>query len=630
MMFFEQLETLRTPSPVRGEDHISRKVTHSPWTAPRTKKKGRNVTTSQNTNHTADSFQQDAKLQRPVLMDVSNSPGELRFQPESSGIGSGGRYWGASHACNPMGTQASLQKAGNTIEVQHQDAEQRMTTISESAEDRPGSGRPQTESHRSRSSQEANTSTAGDGELLFQAGAAPDQKKQPRRRLLLRRRKQLSWQSSALGAAGEGPGGGAHHCKVPDGQRRTSPPTPWPGKQCAQGLGRLTDGDHKSCTPKDGPGASPANIKRGLSRFVPATIKAYFPAKESKRASTPPSSLDQPSGRKVQTAPNSSRGVPKSISPQVGETRSILHWARSLPPRRSSVDVAAAGSPMQESPEGPASATCVCAMVDSPPVGASDPFKMDVNLQPTVLPAPCPHHEHSEILSSPRSEAMSEVSVELGMPAPHAENSEVSLPAPLQFTRGPVSEDGSESFPTPRVFPLSSVLSPEMLDSQTGLIITRNPGPPLATIHRASAMPGFDHVYPTPAVLQGPIGEAREDSARAPMKSREAASSTMSRPRRVVDLTSFNERLQKAVEEDDIDAVEEAVEKVKEGEVLPDIDTLNNLLRCFCKIQGDPSEAADLVKATCRRGNLQPTPTTYHCLTEMWMRQDLMNSSAPM
>lgn len=31
------------------------------------------------------------------------------------------------------------------------------------------------------------------------------------------------------------------------------------------------------------------------------------------------------------------------------------------------------------------------------------------------------------------------------------ENSEVSLPVPLRFTRGPVSEDGSEIFPTPRL-----------------------------------------------------------------------------------------------------------------------------------------------------------------------------------
>lgn len=35
-----------------------------------------------------------------------------------------------------------------------------------------------------------------------------------------------------------------------------------------------------------------------------------------------------------------------------------------------------------------------------------------------------------------------------------------------------------------------------------------------------------------------------------------------------------------AVEEDDVEAMEEAVDTVKEGKVLPDIDTLNNLLMC--------------------------------------------------
>lgn len=97
---------------------------------------------------------------------------------------------------------------------------------------------------------------------------------------------------------------------------------------------------------------------------------------------------------------------------------------------------------------------------------------------------------------------MSEVSVELEMLAPHAESSDVSLPAPLQFTRGPVSDDGSESFPTPRLLPPAYILSPETFEPQRNLTLTGKARTCLVTIHHASANHTFDHVYPTPVVLQ--------------------------------------------------------------------------------------------------------------------------------
>ncbi|BDA45776.1 hypothetical protein COCOBI_07-5630 [Coccomyxa sp. Obi] len=91
-------------------------------------------------------------------------------------------------------------------------------------------------------------------------------------------------------------------------------------------------------------------------------------------------------------------------------------------------------------------------------------------------------------------------------------------------------------------------------------------------------------------------------------------------------LATFNDRLHKAVENGDVDLVGQAWQQVHTGAMQPDIDTLNTLLKSFCRVKGDPSpkEAEQLVAAAMKHG-CQPNAATYHHLTDIGMRHEMMS-----
>ncbi|CAL5220291.1 g2276 [Coccomyxa viridis] len=85
----------------------------------------------------------------------------------------------------------------------------------------------------------------------------------------------------------------------------------------------------------------------------------------------------------------------------------------------------------------------------------------------------------------------------------------------------------------------------------------------------------------------------------------------------------FSERLQQAVETGDAATMGQAWQAVKTGSVQTDIDSLNALLKSFCRVNGDPSpaNAEDLVAEVAKRGML-PNAATYHQLTAISVRHE--------
>ena len=53
-----------------------------------------------------------------------------------------------------------------------------------------------------------------------------------------------------------------------------------------------------------------------------------------------------------------------------------------------------------------------------------------------------------------------------------------------------------------------------------------------------------------------------------------------------------------------------------------------SLCRCYCKIEGDPGEAEEVVKEACKGGRLQPNSATYHHMAALWTRHEQLNNSA--
>lgn len=86
-------------------------------------------------------------------------------------------------------------------------------------------------------------------------------------------------------------------------------------------------------------------------------------------------------------------------------------------------------------------------------------------------------------------------------------------------------------------------------------------------------------------------------------------------------LEEFNGQLSKAAERGDRGRAERVWCEMKErSDVLPDLRTLNMLMRCLCKTPVCPDEAEDLMAEVCMLGGVQPNATTHILLAEIGMR----------
>ncbi|KAJ9532502.1 hypothetical protein QJQ45_010578 [Haematococcus lacustris] len=92
-------------------------------------------------------------------------------------------------------------------------------------------------------------------------------------------------------------------------------------------------------------------------------------------------------------------------------------------------------------------------------------------------------------------------------------------------------------------------------------------------------------------------------------------------------LEEFNGQLSKAAERGDRGRAERVWCEMKErSDVLPDLRTLNMLMRCLCKTPVCPDEAEDLMAEVCMLGGVQPNATTHILLAEIGMRFEQLSS----
>ncbi|KAK9830561.1 hypothetical protein WJX72_012491 [[Myrmecia] bisecta] len=83
--------------------------------------------------------------------------------------------------------------------------------------------------------------------------------------------------------------------------------------------------------------------------------------------------------------------------------------------------------------------------------------------------------------------------------------------------------------------------------------------------------------------------------------------------------------LWQAEQDGDAEAVQRIWAKMQAGASRADVDSLNLLLKSFCRVGGNPGEAEALVKEACQGGKIMPNAATYHQLAGMWLRHEQLH-----
>ncbi|KAK9845448.1 hypothetical protein WJX81_006660 [Elliptochloris bilobata] len=158
------------------------------------------------------------------------------------------------------------------------------------------------------------------------------------------------------------------------------------------------------------------------------------------------------------------------------------------------------------------------------------------------------------------------------------------------------------------------------------------PGMAASAAQRRSSGSSLADCAPTPAPAvpdeQQLLCSQESNGALAPLKAANAgAAPALHVARGACELATFNDRLHEAVAKGDAVTVGQAWQQVRGGDVRPDVDSLNTLLKCFCRVSGDAAEAEAVVKAAVR-GGLRPNASTYHLMAGLWLREEQLASDS--